>query len=162
MAAVSRVSRLLPSMGKMLRRGLATDTNTEMKFTFACPASVFYNQANVKQVDVPTFSGTFGILPQHVPTLAVLKPGVLTVFQQDGNSKRYFVSSGSVTVNEDSTVQVLAEEAVLVDDLDASAAQQALQEAQTQANSGSDVEKAEAQIRVEVAEAALRAAQGGV
>jgi len=161
MAAVSRVSRLLPSMGKMVRRGYATDTS-EMKFTFACPAGVFYNKANVKQVDVPTFSGTFGILPQHVPTLAVLKPGVVTIFQQDGNSKRYFVSSGSVTVNDDSSVQVLAEEAVLVDDLDAAAAQQALHEAQSQATSGSEVEKIEAQIRAEVAEAALRAAQGGV
>lgn len=81
---------------------------------------MFYKQANVKQVDVPTFSGTFGILPQHVPTLAVLKPGVVTVFQQDGNSKRYFVSSGSVTVNDDSSVQVLAEEAVPIEELDAS------------------------------------------
>lgn len=39
MAGVSRMTRLLPSVGKMLRRGLATDVN-EMKFTFACPASV--------------------------------------------------------------------------------------------------------------------------
>jgi len=161
MAAVSRVSRLFPSVGKMLRRGFATD-HSEMKFTFACPAAVFYNQSNVKQVDVPTFSGTFGILPQHVPTLAVLKPGVVTVFQQDGNSKRYFVSSGSVTVNDDSTVQLLAEEAFPVEELDAGAAQAALHEAQSQTNTGSEVEKVEAQIRAEVAEAALRAAQGVV
>jgi len=52
--------------------------------------------------------------------------------------------------------------AFLVDDLDASAAQQALQEAQSQLNTGSEVDKVEAQIRAEVAEAALRAAQGGV
>lgn len=51
---------------------------------------VHYKDADVKQIDVPSFSGTFGILPQHVPTLAVLKPGVVTVFENDGNSKKYF------------------------------------------------------------------------
>ena len=64
---------------------------------------MYYNQANIKQVDVPSFSGAFGILPNHVPTLAVLKPGVVTVYEADGTAKKFFVSSGSVTVNEDSS-----------------------------------------------------------
>jgi len=51
---------------------------------------VFYNNSDVKQVDVPSFSGSFGILPSHVPLIAVLKPGVVTVHEQDGNNKRYF------------------------------------------------------------------------
>lgn len=68
-----------------------------------CFAQVLYNGANVKQVDVPSFSGSFGILPAHVPTLAVLKPGVVTVYEQDGSAKKIFVSSGTVTVNEDSS-----------------------------------------------------------
>jgi F-type H+-transporting ATPase subunit delta len=54
-------------------------------------------------VDVPSFSGAFGILPNHVPTLAVLKPGVLSVIESDNSVKKYFVSSGSITVNEDSS-----------------------------------------------------------
>lgn len=64
---------------------------------------MFYNSANVRQVDVPSFSGSFGILPAHVPSLAVLKPGVLTVFEGDGTAKKFFVSSGIVTINEDSS-----------------------------------------------------------
>lgn len=67
---------------------------------------MFYDSASVKQVDVPSFSGAFGILPKHVPTLAVLKPGVVTVFENDGKVKKIFVSSGTVTINEDSSVQV--------------------------------------------------------
>jgi F-type H+-transporting ATPase subunit delta len=43
----------------------------------------------VKQVDVPSGTGTFGILPNHVPTLAVLRPGVVTVFEDEG-TKKYF------------------------------------------------------------------------
>lgn len=52
---------------------------------------------------MPSFSGSFGILPSHVPTLAVLRPGVVTVFENDGAQKKYFVSSGTVTINEDSS-----------------------------------------------------------
>uniref|UniRef100_A0A8B9E4W5 ATP synthase F(1) complex subunit delta, mitochondrial n=1 Tax=Anser cygnoides TaxID=8845 RepID=A0A8B9E4W5_ANSCY len=93
-----------------------------MAFTFASPTQVFYNGAAVKQVDVPTLTGSFGILAAHVPTLQVLKPGVVTVYGEDGTATKYFVSSGSVTVNADSTVQVLAEEAVTMDMLDLAAA----------------------------------------
>jgi F-type H+-transporting ATPase subunit delta len=81
---------------------------------------VFYNEANVNQVDVPTMTGEIGILPEHVPALAVLKPGVVTVFEGDGKSKKFFVSSGSITINDDSSVQILAEEAVNLEDLDSS------------------------------------------
>lgn len=67
---------------------------------------VFYDQAVIRQVDVPSFSGAFGILPKHVPTLAVLKPGVVTIYEEDGSTKKVFVSSGTVTINEDNSVQV--------------------------------------------------------
>ena len=44
----------------------------------------------MKQVDVPTLTGAFGILPAHVPTLQVLRPGVVTVFNDDGSAVKYF------------------------------------------------------------------------
>lgn len=50
---------------------------------------VYYNNADVRQVDVPSYSGNFGILANHVPSLAVIKPGVVTVFEAD-TSKRFF------------------------------------------------------------------------
>lgn len=67
---------------------------------------VFYDGKSVRQVDVPSFSGNFGILPKHVPTLAVLKPGVVSVYEDEGSVKKIFVSSGTITINEDSSVQV--------------------------------------------------------
>ena len=117
-----RMTSRAPSAVVSGRRGMA-----EMSFTFAAPNGVLYNGASVKQVDVPSFSGAFGILPQHVPSLAVLRPGVVTVFEDDGAAKKFFVSSGSVTINEDSSVQILAEEAHPVDAIDAAAARKALQ-----------------------------------
>jgi len=149
------------SLSGVIRRGYAAAaTGNEMAFTLAAPYQVYYNKANVKQVDVPSFSGAFGILPNHVPTLAVLKPGILSVVEGDNSVKKFFVSSGSITVNDDSSVQILAEEAVPVDMIDGSAAQQELSAAQQELSRASgEKEKAEAQIAVEVAEALVAASK---
>nr|XP_034976990.1 ATP synthase subunit delta, mitochondrial [Zootoca vivipara] len=130
----------------------------QMAFTFASPSQVFYNGANVKQVDVPTLSGSFGILASHVPTLQVLRPGVVTVFAEDGSSTKYFISSGSITVNADSSVQLLAEEVAMLDQLDAATAKSNLEKALSALASASDeAAKAEAQISVEANEAIVKA-----
>lgn len=135
MSFALRSARLLSARGlrAMQSRGYAD----EMAFTFAAANKVFYDNANVRQVDVPSFSGAFGILPKHVPTLAVLKPGVVTVYEADGTQKKVFVSSGTITVNEDSSVQVLVEEAHTLDALDLSAAREILAQSQSELASAS-------------------------
>ncbi|GLG97619.1 hypothetical protein R5R35_004746 [Gryllus longicercus] len=160
MAALTR--SIFPSV-RLLSRAVVQGISSrgyadEMSFTFAAANQVFYHNKNVKQIDVPSFSGAFGILPKHVPTLAVLKPGVVTVYEIDGGKQDIFVSSGTVTINEDSSVQILAEEAQPVQNLDASAAREVLQQAQSEfASASSDVAKAEAAIAIEVGEALVKA-----
>ncbi|KPJ11140.1 hypothetical protein RR48_14779 [Papilio machaon] len=145
---------------RMQVRGYAdAPKGDEMALTFAAGNKVFFNKQVVKQIDVPSFSGSFGILPKHVPTLAVLRPGVVTVVENDGKQTKIFVSSGTITVNDDSSVQVLAEEAHPLESLDRSAAQEALSKAQSELNSAANERaKAEALIAVEVAEEVLKAA----
>jgi len=131
---------------------------SEMPLTFASPNLAFYSGEAVKQIDVPSMSGAFGILPSHVPTMAALAPGVVSVTGGDGAITKYFVSSGTVTVHADSSVQLLAEEACLVADIDLNAAREALAGANASLASARDeVEKAEAQIAVETAEAIIKA-----
>ena len=78
--------------------------------------------------------------------------GVVTVYEEAA-TKKYFVSSGSVTINEDNSVQILAEEAHPVEDFDSGNVSKMLSEAQSQLSSAAtDEAKAEAQIAVEVAE----------
>nr|CAH7745925.1 unnamed protein product [Callosobruchus chinensis] len=156
MAALRSVSRLLTRRGlsTTLKRGYAD----EMSFTFAAGNQVYYDAQAVKQVDVPSFSGSFGILPAHVPTLAVLKPGVVSIFESDGKVNKIFVSSGTVTINDDSSVQILAEEAHPVENLDPAAARDVLSKAQSELSSAtSEQAKAEAMIAVEVGEALVKA-----
>ena len=75
---------------------------SDMSFTFAAPNGVHYKDADVKQIDVPSLVGSFGIMPNHVPSLAVLAPGVVTVYEENGAANKFFVSSGTVTINDDS------------------------------------------------------------
>ena len=103
-------------------------------------AQNFYNNVEVKQVDVSSTTGTFGILPNHVPAISVLKPGLVVVYEQDDKQNKFFgmlnysmfhimvhlcfllshiASSGTVTINADSTVQILVEDAYPLDMLDA-------------------------------------------
>lgn len=66
-----------------------------------------------------------------------MKPGVVTVYENDGTAKKIFVSSGTITVNEDSSVQVLAEEAHPIENLDLSAAREVLSQSQSELSSAS-------------------------
>jgi len=133
----------------------------ELAFTFASPQEVFFNKAKVRQIDVPTLAGDFGILAEHVPTIAALRPGVVAVFNQDGTSKKYFVSSGTVAVNADSSVQLLAEEAFTVDSFDSKAVKDGLSKSQRElASASSEKARAEAQIAVECYEALEKAVSG--
>lgn len=158
MLAARFLRRSVPVLRQVRAYAEAASGAPQMSFTFASPTQVFFNAASVKQVDVPTMSGAFGILPAHVPTLQVLKPGVVTVFNDDGSSAKYFVSSGSVTVNADSSVQLLAEEAVPLDQLDAAAAKANLEKAQSQLMGTADeAARAEAQVCIEANEAIVKA-----
>jgi F0F1-type ATP synthase epsilon subunit len=47
----------------------------------------YFSNVVVKQVDVPTFSGHVGIMPNHVPLLGILKPGVINVYTEEGIKK---------------------------------------------------------------------------
>lgn len=89
-----------------------------------------------------------------------MKPGVVTVYENDGATKKVFVSSGTITVNADSSVQVLAEEAHPLEDVDARAAQEALTAAQSELSSAKDDKaRAEATLAVEIAETIVKAVQ---
>ncbi|XP_030288852.1 ATP synthase F(1) complex subunit delta, mitochondrial [Sparus aurata] len=158
MLAARFLRRALPALRQTRSYAEAATGAPQMSFTFASPTQVYFKEASVKQVDVPTLTGAFGILPAHVPTLQVLRPGVVTVFNDDGSAVKYFVSSGSVTVNADSSVQLLAEEAVPLDHLDVAAAKANLEKAQSDlAGTSDEAARAEVQISIEANEAILKA-----
>ncbi|VDO77635.1 unnamed protein product [Heligmosomoides polygyrus] len=162
------LARSLLRMAVFSRRGFAAaaaqqnqeKNPEELRLTFASPDTAFLNNAVVKQVNVPTLAGMVGVLANHVPTIGVLKPGVVSVTDMEGQVTKLFVSSGTMSMNIDGTCQVLAEEVARIEDIDHTAARNELEAAQRAAVDGSDLAKAEAQIRAEVADALLKAATG--
>jgi F-type H+-transporting ATPase subunit epsilon len=78
---------------------------------------------DVSMVVVPGGEGFFGVLPRHSPLLSTLVPGVIDVYENGSITDRIFVAGGFAEVTGDRCT-VLAEEAVLVADLDVAAADQ--------------------------------------
>lgn len=62
-------------------------------------------------VTVPGSEGDFGVLPNHVPMISTLRPGVITVDAEGGERTRYMVAGGFVEVTR-SRCTVLVEDVV--------------------------------------------------
>jgi len=93
--------------------------------------------------------GELGILPGHTPLLTELKPGTIKLTKQGGTEELIYVSSGFLEV-QSTVVTVLADTAERADDLDESAAREALEAAKRTIDNESielSYEQAEAQLR---------------
>ena len=72
---------LAPRSTRLVQSRVYSD---EVKLAFTGTNKTFCGNAEVRQINVPSFSGSFGNLFKHVPTLAVLKPGDVHVFEKYG------------------------------------------------------------------------------
>ncbi|CAI9767586.1 unnamed protein product [Fraxinus pennsylvanica] len=133
---------------------------SKLTVNLVLPYDSLLSAKEVDMVIVPATTGQMGVLPGHVATIAELKPGVLSV--HEGNEvKKYFLSSGFAFIHANSVADIMAVEATPLDQIDPSLVQKGLAEFTQKPNSAmSDVEKAEAQIGVDV-HSALNAALTG-
>ena len=96
--------------------------------------------------------GEFGIMAGHIPFLAALVPGIVTVVS-GGNRERYLVPGGFLEASgphDDYHVIVLADGAEEVGDLDPAEARKKIEEARTQRDKDAE-ERGEAELRVAMA-----------
>lgn len=75
-----------------------------------------------------TADGDLGVMPGHVPVLAVLASGPVTVRTTDGETVVAAVHGGFLSIADD-TVSLLAEVAELADEIDVARAEEALRRA---------------------------------
>jgi F-type H+-transporting ATPase subunit epsilon len=90
-----------------------------LHFELVSPARLLFS-GDVASVQIPGTEGEMTILPMHAPVLSTLKPGVVTVTKDSGVTEKMFVRGGFAEVNA-SGLTVLAETAIPLADLDASA-----------------------------------------
>lgn len=104
----------------------------------------------VDMVIVPATTGQMGILPGHMASISELKPGVLTIHDENDVIK-YFITSGFAFIHSNSVADIMATEAVPIEKVDPASVQNRLVEFNQKLSSAStDLEKAEAQIGVDV------------
>ncbi len=79
-------------------------------------------------VAMPGMEGDFGVLPGHAPIISALRAGVIEVEGAADSPDRIYIAGGFAEIAADRLV-VLAEEAVVVADMDRADLEQRIQEA---------------------------------
>jgi F-type H+-transporting ATPase subunit epsilon len=103
--------------------------STSLDVNLVTPKGVVAHQS-AQGLTAPGELGEFELLPGHVPFLAALKPGVLTI--SDKTRARYAVSSGYLRVDPTGAIEVLVEQAVLGGSVDVEKARAELKEAEAE------------------------------
>merc|ERR1740138_1238157 len=104
---------------------------SKLSLTFCCPHKSIFDKEPVDMVTIPSQGGVFAV-------------------HKGAEVHDFFVSSGFAFVNPDSSTDVLAIEAVSLDELDGNVVRAELAAEQGKVNSAkSDLERAAAQIAVE-------------
>jgi len=115
----------------------------------------------VEMVSTRTVTGSIGVLANHAPLMAILEPTELRLYKSDSDVIRFAQGEGYLQVVDNSAL-VLVEEAIAPDEIDRSAFESRLKEAQDameRADEGSE-ERARAEREVLRYEAFLRVAGG--
>ena len=82
----------------------------------------------VEMVVVPGAEGDFGVLPGHSLLIATVRPGVIDIHRDGAVAEKIFVAGGFAEVSPERCT-VLAEEAVPVGDIDRAEAEKRLEDA---------------------------------
>ncbi len=94
-------------------------------FDLVAPDKLLFS-GEVDQVDVPGSEGDFGVLAGHAPLVAMLKPGILVVYEA-GQKKRIVVTGGFAEVNPQG-LTILADVATPIEAVDRAALAAQIQE----------------------------------
>jgi F-type H+-transporting ATPase subunit epsilon len=84
-------------------------------FNLVAPDKLLFS-GEVDQVDIPGMDGDFGVLADHAPLVALLRPGVLTV-RVGSDAQRLVIFGGFAEVSPQG-LTVLADYATSLEDLD--------------------------------------------
>jgi F0F1-type ATP synthase epsilon subunit len=90
----------------------------ELMLTLAVPDKPLIVSQAVKRVTVPGEEGYFGVSKNQPPTLAQLKPGVVTVEPVEGENEKFFIPGGFAFVHANNVLDISSPIGVHLDDID--------------------------------------------
>ena len=126
-----------------------------VEFELVSPARLLMSEP-VGMVVVPGGDGDIGVLPEHAPLICTVRPGVIKVYDGDKVTEQIFVAGGLCEVSPERCT-VLAEEAIMVADIDADDARQRLADAEAGEKDADDVTRPRWEAKRRVAEAMVAA-----
>jgi len=87
-----------------------------IKFEIVTPERVVFSE-EISQITLPTTTGEITILPDHIPLVSILQPGVIEIKRADNRVDVMSVSGGFVEVTRGKIV-ILADTAERAEELD--------------------------------------------
>ena len=85
------------------------------KLEIISPERIIFSD-DTKMVTLPSYEGDMSILKNHISVITLLRPGIIKVQKNDGNSEDFFIQDGTVEYFNDSLV-VLSASVINVKDL---------------------------------------------
>jgi F-type H+-transporting ATPase subunit epsilon len=125
----------------------------KFEFELVSPERLLLSEP-VDMAVIPGSEGDFGVLAGHSLLISTLRPGVIEVWQGETVVNRLFVAGGFAEVT-DTRCTVLADEAVPVDEINATEAQAAFEAARDALTAAGETD--EARRAYDIAEARLMA-----
>jgi F-type H+-transporting ATPase subunit epsilon len=127
-----------------------------IQFELVAPERLLLSQP-VEMVVVPGVEGDFGVLPGHAPFVSTVRPGVIAVFEGSQVKQRIFVAGGFAEVTAERCT-VLAEQAILVDDIDRAAVESEIRDTREDLGEAKDDDaRTRLEARIAIGEAKLAA-----
>lgn len=153
--AIKRSRAIHTSISLKFAEEAAASEPEQAKLSFAVPYKSIYSKEPIHTVVLPGLVGEYGVTGTHLAVMSELKPGLVQIYKTEGGSpEQYFVSGGFAVTHEDATTDVSVAEAVPLEDLDGTIAQQKYAEYKQKADSSPEnsMEKAEYQIAADTYE----------
>ena len=91
-------------------------------FELVSPEKLVFSK-QIEMAILPAEDGDLGVQIGHAPVIASLRPGTISVFKGTSVEDRIFVAGGFLEITE-TRCTILAEEAVVIDDIDIDAVKQ--------------------------------------
>lgn len=99
------------------------------------PERIFY-EGDAEMVELETTEGEMGVYADHVPTTAVIVPGVLYITEEDERIKEAAVHDGFIEILQDK-ITILAQSSEWPEEIDIKRAEEAKIRAERRIDSGS-------------------------
>ena len=108
-------------------------------FEFVSPEKLLLS-AQALEVQVPGTDGEFTVMANHAPVMSTIKPGVISVKLDSGETSKYFIRGGFADVSP-AGLTILAEQATDLADFDMAELDQHIQDAREDVNDADSDEK---------------------